>query len=86
MALQAAVEGQGVALSSLVCAIDDIGAGRLVAPFGPTGAVKTDYAFDLVFSPALAETGPVAAFRAWAKAEARDTARRIARVVEPDPE
>jgi len=86
MALHAAVEGQGVALSSVVCAIDDICAGRLVAPFGTNGVVQTDYAFDLVFSTALAETRPVAAFRAWAKSEARDTMRLIARVVQPDLE
>ncbi len=86
MALQAAVEGQGVALTSVVCAIDDISAGRLVAPFGANGVVQTDYAFDLVFSAALAETRPVAAFRAWAKSEARDTMRLIARVVQPDLE
>lgn len=86
MALQAAVEGQGVALTSVVCAIDDISAGRLVAPFGANGVVQTDCAFDLVFSAALAETRPVAAFRAWAKSEARDTMRLIARVVQPDLE
>jgi LysR family transcriptional regulator, glycine cleavage system transcriptional activator len=84
MALQAAVEGQGVALSSVVCAIDDISAGRLVAPFGADGVVQVDYAFDLVFSAALAETRPVAAFRAWAKSEARDTMLLIARAVLPD--
>jgi LysR family glycine cleavage system transcriptional activator len=84
MALQAAVESQGVALSSVVCAIDDIRAGRLVAPFGANGVVQIDYGFDLVFSAALAETRPVAAFRAWAKSEARDTMRLIARVVLPD--
>ncbi len=86
MALQAAVEGQGVALTSVVCAIDDISAGRLVAPFGANGVVPIDYGFDLVFSAALAETRPVAAFRAWAKSEARDTMRLIARVVLPDLE
>jgi LysR family glycine cleavage system transcriptional activator len=84
MALQAAVASQGVALTSVVCAIDDISAGRLVAPFGATGVAKTDYGFDLVFSAALAETRPVAAFRAWVKTEARDTMRLIARVVQPD--
>ena len=84
MTLQAAVEGQGVALTSVVCAIDDILSGRLVAPFGSTGVVKTDYAFDLVFSAALAETRPLATFRAWAKSEARDTMRLIARVVQPE--
>lgn len=84
MGLQAAVAGQGVALSSAICAIDDIRAGRLVAPFGATGAVQTDYGYYLVFSAALAETRPVAAFRAWVKSEARDTALLIARVMQPD--
>ena len=84
MTLQAAVEGQGVALSSIVCAVNDIRAGRLVAPFGAAGVVKTDYTFDLVFSAALAETRPVATFRAWVKSEARDSMRLITRVVNPD--
>jgi LysR family glycine cleavage system transcriptional activator len=84
MALQAAVEGQGVALSSVVCAIDDIIAGRLVAPFGANGVVQVDYAFDLVFSAALAKTRPVAAFRAWVKSEARDATRLIAHLVQSD--
>ena len=83
MALQAAVEGQGVALTSVVCAINDIHAGKLVVPFGAAGIVQIDYGFDLVFSAALAETRPVAAFRAWAKSEARDTMRLIAHVVQP---
>jgi LysR family glycine cleavage system transcriptional activator len=86
MTLQAAIEDQGVALSSVVCAIDDIRDGRLVAPFGAAGVVRTDFAFDLVYSAALAETRPVAAFRTWAKSEARDTQRLIARVVTPDIE
>ena len=55
-----------------------------MAPFGAAGVVKTDYAFDLVFSAALAETRPVATFRAWAKSEARDSKRLIDSVVKPD--
>jgi LysR family glycine cleavage system transcriptional activator len=86
MTLQAAVEGQGVALSSIVCAIDDIRAGKLVAPFGAAGIVKINYAFDLVFSAALAETRPVAVFRAWAKSEAQESMRLIACLVQPDPD
>ena len=86
MALQAAVESQGVALTSVVCAIDDIRTGRLVAPFGANGVTRTDYGYYLVFSAALAETRPVAAFRAWVKSEARDTMRQIARLVLPDLE
>jgi LysR family glycine cleavage system transcriptional activator len=84
MALQAAVESQGVALNSAVCAIDDIRAGRLVAPFGANGVTQTSYGYHLVFSAALAETRPVAAFRAWVKSEAREAMRLIARVVRSD--
>ena len=74
MTLQAAAEGQGVALSSVVCAdrrhtIRKAGGAVWIA----AGVTKTDYAFDLVYSAALAETRPVATFRAWAKSEARDS-------------
>jgi LysR family glycine cleavage system transcriptional activator len=83
MALQAAAGSHGVALTGLFCAVDDILAGRLVAPFGPEGAVKTRYGYDLVFTAALSETRPVAAFRTWAKSEARATRQVIESIVQP---
>lgn len=85
MALEAAAGGQGVALTGVFCAVDDILAGKLVVPFGGTGAVKTSYGYDLAFSPALAETRPLTAFRAWAKSEARKTQRVIESLVQAGP-
>jgi len=50
MALQAAVDGQGVALGSTAVVIDRIARGSLVAPF--EGRIRTRYAYDLVCPPA----------------------------------
>ena len=81
MALRSAAEGQGVALSSGVCAEADLASGRLVAPFGRTGAGETQFGYDLVFSAALAETRPVAAFRSWARAEGMRTGETLAQTL-----
>ncbi len=77
MALQAAVEGQGVALCGITYALDEILAGKLLAPFGTDCAVGTRYAYDMVHAPARAENRPLMAFRRWAKGEAV-ASRRLA--------
>lgn len=82
MAMRAVTDGQGVMLAGLVYAIGDIAAGRVVAPFGGEGALRTNYGYDLVYSAALAETRPVAAFRAWAKAEGQETRRTAERILQ----
>lgn len=69
-ALQAAIEGQGIVLSGISYALDDILAGRLCAPFGMSCAVKTRYAYDAVYVPARAEKHSVRVFLRWLKAEA----------------
>lgn len=81
LVLRAVVEGQGVALSGLISAIDDLQTGKLVVPLGETGAVKTQFGYDLICSAAIAESRPVAAFRSWVKAEARETKKAIARIL-----
>jgi LysR family glycine cleavage system transcriptional activator len=65
LAIQAAIDGQGVALgdSSLVAA--DLAAGRLVRPFALSLEAPPRFAYFLVVPPAKAEQPLVKAFRAW---------------------
>ena len=68
MALQAALDGLGVAIGYTVLAAADLAAGRLVAPFAAT--VDHDFAYYVVY-PKTATTPPnIAAFRDWLAAEA----------------
>ena len=69
LALQAAVDGQGVVLGRLMLAADDLAAGRLVQPFDIT--LPNDYSYWLVYPRAAAERPDVAAFRGWLLSEAR---------------
>jgi LysR family glycine cleavage system transcriptional activator len=67
MAVQAAVDGQGVALVGSVLVADDIAAGRLVRPFElsfPLG-----FAYYVVYPEANAESPRVVTFRDWLMAE-----------------
>jgi len=68
MVIQAAVEGQGVALARGALAADDLAAGRLVKPFDI--AIPTDYAYYIVCPKATAHHPKIAAFRGWLLAEA----------------
>lgn len=68
LALQAAIQGQGVALGRLTLAERDLREGRLVQPFDIS--VPNDYSYWLVYPPAQAERSDVAAFRAWLLAQA----------------
>lgn len=68
MALQAAMEGQGVALGSTALVADALAAGRLVWPFD--FCVPTAFAYYLVCLEQRAEEPPIAAFRDWLVAEA----------------
>ncbi|HYX01923.1 MAG TPA: transcriptional regulator GcvA [Reyranella sp.] len=69
MALQAAAEGQGVALVSSALIGDDLATGRLVRPFGDL-AVRSPYSFFIVCPEATADREKVVQFRDWALAEA----------------
>jgi LysR family glycine cleavage system transcriptional activator len=69
MTLQAAAAGQGVALASSALLGDDLEAGRLVRPFNEL-SVQGPYGFHIVCPRHTAEREKVAAFRAWALAEA----------------
>ncbi|HLI13688.1 MAG TPA: transcriptional regulator GcvA [Alphaproteobacteria bacterium] len=67
MSLQAAAEGQGVALGTTVLAGDDIAAGRLVRPL--PHEIKSNNAYWLLCPPAMAERRKLRAFHDWIMAE-----------------
>ncbi len=70
LALQAALDGQGVALALRPLVAGDLAAGRLVVPFALS--VPSPYAYFLVMPEAVARRPAVAAFRDWLLAAARD--------------
>ena len=67
LVLQAAAEGQGVALGRLFLASSDIAAGRLVKPFALD--LPNDYSYWLAYPPAAAGQPRLGAFRDWLLAE-----------------
>jgi LysR family transcriptional regulator, glycine cleavage system transcriptional activator len=69
LAMQAAAEGQGVALAGRALALDHLAAGRLVQPFEVT--IVTDYGFYLVCPKARESEPDLVAFRRWIFAEAK---------------
>ncbi|MDH5410207.1 MAG: transcriptional regulator GcvA [Alphaproteobacteria bacterium] len=68
MVIQAAVEGQGVALARGALAAGDIAAGRLVKPFDI--AIPTKYAYYILSPKATSHHPKIAAFREWLLEEA----------------
>ena len=71
MALQAAIDGLGVALGRTPFVAADIAAGRLVAPFDV--ALPSEAGFYVVTPEQAAETPKIARFREWLiAAAARD--------------
>ncbi|RKP49497.1 transcriptional regulator GcvA [Trinickia fusca] len=75
LALQAAVQGQGVALGRLMLAADDLRSGLLVQPFDL--AIANDYSYWLIYPSAKAERPDVAAFRLWLLGQAREARRHL---------
>ena len=71
LAVEAALEGQGVALALPPLVEADIAAGRLIVPFAL--AVPSPYAYYLVMPEVIAERPSVAAFRNWLLAEASES-------------
>ena len=69
LALQAAVDGQGVALGRLMLAADDLRSGKLVRPFNHV--LPNDYSYWLVYPSAALERSNVQAFRTWLLSEAK---------------
>ncbi len=77
MVVQAAAEGQGVALARSVLAAGDLAAGRLVRPFEVS--VPYDLAYYLVSPEPTAGQPKVSLFRAWLLAEAEHQAEAAGR-------
>ena len=71
--LQAAVDGQGVALARSVMAHDDLAAGRLVRLF-PQVRLESALAYYVVYRPECIAQPKVAAFRDWLLREAHGPA------------
>jgi LysR family glycine cleavage system transcriptional activator len=69
LALQAAVEGQGIALASSVYVAGDLVSGRMVKPLGRL-SVRGSEGFFIVCPPETAGREKIVAFRNWALAEA----------------
>jgi LysR family glycine cleavage system transcriptional activator len=76
MVVQAAAEGQGVALGRLALAAWDLAAGRLTRPFDVS--MPHDLAYYLVCPEATAERPRIAAVRAWLLAEAASYEQELA--------
>jgi len=70
MALQAAIDGQGVALGRSVTAADDLREGRIVRPFGL--ACATSYSYYMLYPAGLTLSEAASAFCSWLKNEVTD--------------
>jgi LysR family glycine cleavage system transcriptional activator len=69
LALEAAIEGQGVVLTLRNLAAADLAAGRLVTPFPLS--IPLDFAYYVVCPESIADRPKIAAFREWLLEEAR---------------
>ncbi|MBK5529865.1 transcriptional regulator GcvA [Pseudomonas sp. TH06] len=67
--LQAAIDGQGLALGRSVMLRDDLEAGRLVRPFGEASCPLA-FAYYIVHRPEVADLAKITAFREWLLAQA----------------
>ncbi len=72
MALQAAIEGQGVALGRSVIVANDLAEGRLVRPLETS--LATGYRYYLLYPQDTALSPGASAFAAWLRKEAADFA------------
>jgi len=75
MAIDAAVDGQGVALARTALAAWDLIGGRLVRPFDI--AMPVSFAYWIVCSKAVAKLPKIGAFSDWLLAEAAADARQL---------
>ena len=71
--IQAAIDGNVVALCDFSMVANDLSAGRLVQPFDLGIKVAPEYAYHLVYPASVAEDPRIAAFRKWILAEADGT-------------
>ena len=75
MAIDAAVDGQGVALARTALAAWDLIGGRLVRPFGP--AMPVAFAYWIVCPKTAAKLPKIVAFNDWLQAEAAEDIRQL---------
>jgi LysR family glycine cleavage system transcriptional activator len=75
MAIDAAVDGQGVVLARTALAASDLIGGRLVRPFDI--AMPASYAYWIVCSKTVAKLPKIVAFSEWLLAEAAEDARQL---------
>ncbi len=75
MAIDAAVDDQGIALARTALAAWDLLAGRLVRPFSL--ALQVPYAYWIVCPRSTADLPKISTFRDWLLAEAADETRRM---------
>jgi LysR family glycine cleavage system transcriptional activator len=78
MAIDAAVDGQGVVLARTALAAWDLIGGRLVRPFDI--AMPVPYAYWIVCSKAVAKLPKIVAFSEWLLAEAAEDTRQLSRL------
>lgn len=73
LALQAALDGHGVALGESTLVADDLAARRLVRPFSMALKGPSQFAYHLVHAPHRSEEPLIKAFRAWVLEEVART-------------
>lgn len=76
MAVQAALDGQGVALVGDLLVADHLAAGRLVRPFDPSLSMPLTFSYYLLSKKDGAEQPKVTAFREWLLEEARKSSAK----------
>jgi LysR family glycine cleavage system transcriptional activator len=81
MVLDAAVDGQGIALARSALAAWDLIGGRLVRPFELS--LPVPYAYWIVCPKATANLPKIVLFREWLLSEAVEDARRLANLTGP---
>lgn len=74
-AVQAAIDGQGVALGDSNLVADDLAAGRLVKPFELSLRAPPQFAYWVLSPKDTADSPMVKAFRDWALLEAQQTSQ-----------
>jgi LysR family glycine cleavage system transcriptional activator len=72
-AIQAALEGQGIALGDLSLVADDLAAGRLIRPLPLTIGGPPNFAYFILTPKDTAEDPLISSFREWLLAEAKAT-------------
>ncbi|WLH50232.1 transcriptional regulator GcvA [Pseudomonas tolaasii] len=75
--LQAAIDGQGLALGRSVMLRDDLAAGRLIRPFGEASCPLA-FAYYIVHRPEVADLEKIKAFREWLLAQVSSDATALA--------